>query len=557
MWAKHDCLRRVSNPSQATAPSPPPSKDFEIRLADVQPSTMQRVTVINGQMTQQTDYTYQFTVKPLHPGRLTLGRFSLRDRGRNYTTQPIQVTVKTESAGPEVFCEITSKRDVAFVGQPVQLTLEIWIRRFQQPGVGMLEPSNMWNLKVILSCLWGVFSQTDLNRPKYAAMQHEVENGRTDDFYVYYLDTTAYPTKAGPFDFGNIEFVYNYPVRIGRNIFSLTLERSRRLSARPKLPKLMIKPIPQEGRPADYNGAIGVYSITASAKPMSVPVGDPITLSLTIHGDGALDRLGPPRLVQVQGLTRDFEVSADVPAGDVEGNRKRFALTIRALREDVRQIPPIPFSFFNPKTEKFETSYSKAIPLKVSPAQRIALSDLPPAESGASEHGVLAPLVESSEGLFLNETNPDALLVDQSAALRTGAWAILAMMPIAYAATSIACARSARFRRDHAFRRRSHALSTARKALAAAGAESPAGLRAAFVTYIADRCNVPAGGLTRADAVKLLSDRVVSPENIQAADVLLEQLELAEYAGGTTHADLEGADGIWRLVQALEREKIR
>lgn len=553
----------VSNPSQATAPTPPMTEDFEINLSRVEPVGRRINTVIggDGRMTQQTSYTYQFNVKPLRPGNLTLGRFTLRDKGRAYSTQPIPVSVSNEKSSRDLYCEVKTKRDVAYIGQAVELTYEVWIRRFHQPGVGMLDVSPTWNLKDVQTSRWGVFSQTDIARPKYAAQQREVEPGRPDDFYVFYLETTIYPTKAGPFDFGDIQFAYNYPIRIGRNIFNLTLERSRKISARPTLPKLFIKPIPTTGRPPDYNGAIGVYSLAAIAKPLQVPVGDPITLTISIRGDGPLERLSPPRLDQVATLTRDFEISGDVPAGLIENDHKRFTLTLRALREEVKQIPPLPLSFFNPDTGKFETAYSRPIPLKVTPAQRIALSNLPPSEGGAADF--LAPLVETSEGLFPNETNPSAVLADQSADLGPFEWSLIALMPLAYGATSILCARSDRFRRDHAYRRRSRALSTAKKSLApltpgdSPGAKSASSIRAALVGYIADRCNVPAGGLTRADAVKLLADRRVSAETVAVADALLEKLELAEYAGGAAMDESDGTSAAWQLIQSLERERLR
>jgi hypothetical protein len=554
----------VTNPSQATAPTPPASEDFEIRLTSVEPFGRNISTMIgaDGRMTQQASYTYQFTVKPLRPGQLTLGRFTLRDRGRMYTSRPIKVSVSNEASeksGRDLFCEVKTKREVAYIGQAVELTCEIWVRRFHQPGVGMLDPSMMWRLQDGRSSTWGVFSQTDVARPTYAVQKRQVEGGPAD-FYVYNLQATVYPTKAGPFDFGDIQFVYNYPIRIGRRFFDVALERSVKIAARPTLPTLLIKPIPQEGRPPDYNGAIGVYSISAVAKPTTVPVGDPITLMLSLRGDGALDRLGPPRLDQVAALTRDFEVSTDVPAGIVEDDRKRFTLTIRALREEVNQIPPVPLSFFNPETGKFETAYSRAIPLKVTPAERIALSDLPPTEGGGAD--ILAPLVETTEGLFPNETNPDAVLADQSADLGPLAWSLIAIMPLAYGATSILCARSDRFRRDHAYRRRSHALANAKNAIAALvpGESSGAKLstaRAALIGYIADCCNVPAGGLTRADAIRLLSDRRVAVDTVAAADALLERLELAEYAGAATGASGDGAADAWQVIQRLERERLR
>lgn len=538
------------NPSQASAPMPPESNDFEIRLASVVPSQSSRMTVIGDQVSQEKSYTYRYAVRPLREGNLRIPPFTYSEKGRVLSTKPLSVAVGKGTSGPYVICELEADSEVAYIGQPVALRLKIFIRKFTQAGYGTLDANNTWGLRDTRNCSWGVFSEVNL----VPAVQHarRADDGGVDrDFYLYTLETIVYPSKAGPFDFGDIEFIYQYPVQLVRSLLGYQLDRARRISTKPHAPKLLIKPIPTEGRPADYNGAVGVYSMFVTAKPTEIPVGDPITLTLSIRGAGSLDRLTPPRLDQAEELRKDFEVSGDIPAGRIEGDRKVFNVTIRPLREEVKQIPPIPMSYFNPKSERFETAMSRPIPIKVFPAVRLALPGA--AETGLDySAGTLTPLVETTAGLFPNFTDPELVLATSTGYIGTGVWVLLAALPLIYLVTWIVQTRSARLRDNVALRRRTQALPTARRALANAASDAPGRIRGVVLGYVADMCNVPAGGLTRAECVRLVSARGIPTEIASRLDTFIEQLEFAEYGGGRgLPADV--VDQALRLVDEMER----
>lgn len=551
-----DLYVTLVNPSQASAPAPPETNDFEIRLVSVVPSQNSRMTIIGDKVSQEQSYTYRYTVRPLREGNLLLPQFTYQEKGRTLVTRPLRVTVGKSSAGPFVICEIESDHEVAYIGQPINLRLKIYIRKFMQAGYGTLDANTTWSLRDKNSTSWGIFS--DVNQvPSVQQVRRPDDDGVEREFYVYTLELTAYPTKAGSFDFGDIEFVYQYPVLLARTMLGYQLERARRISARPIAPNLTVQPIPTEGRPPEYNGAVGVYAIFTTAKPTEIPVGDPITLSLSIRGSGSLERLMPPRLDQVEALKKDFEIAADIPAGRVEGDRKVFNVTIRPLREDVRQIPAIPLSYFNPRSQRFETATSRPIPIKVLPAIRLALPASPDA-GPAIGAGALTPLVETTGGLFPNYTDPTMVLADQTSEIGPATWCLLAALPLIYLVTCLVQARSARFRNNEALRRRSQAFAIARNALSGAVATRPGQVRAALLGYIADCCNVPAGGLTRAEAVRLASAGGLPPDFAARLDALVEQLEFAEYGGGAAAGDVaEASAQALELIAEMEKRGFR
>jgi hypothetical protein len=546
----------VSNMGEAVRPTPPETQDFEIIASTNPPRREQQVSIMNGRRTDNLSFTYQYDVRPLQVGRFVLPPFQVTYRGQVYFTQQFPIHVVKDTASSLVFCEIKAPVETVYVGQAVNLTLEVWVQKFKQAGVGGLDVQSMWSpqLRNAAATSLGVFAGAEIERVRYAEQKRKDEAGVLQDYFVYRIENTVFPKTPGPFDFGDVVFAYNYPVRLTRDFFNMRLERTRRLRVAAAKPSLTVKALPVEGRPPDFNGAIGVYSIRTSARPTEVPVGDPITLNIEIGGSGPLERLSPPRLDQVEALRRDFEISGESLAGTVEGDHKVFSQTIRALREDVNEIPAVPMSYFDIKTGQYETSWSDPIALTVKPAERLVLTN----QGGSGDRGgVLAPLSETTEGLFANEDRAELVLADQSGAIGAGSWLLLAAAPLVYLGMWFIQRRAARFRDDVALRRRSRAYATARGLLRDAdGTSLPGAVRGALLGYIADRCNVPAAGLTRAEAVRLINTRGIPVETVQAVDLLLESLESAEY-GGAAGAVQDGTNTARQLVDALERHRLK
>lgn len=543
----------VVNPTQASAPTPPRTSDFRIRLRSNRPNSS--ISIINGVTT--ASYTYVYEVRPLRQGRLTLPPFTLQDGGRVYRTRPVVIHVGKGAGPPELFCEVLVPRDTVYVGEAVALTLRVWVRKFTQRGIGTLDASTTFQLSDSDGSSFGVFEDAVAQTPRYDQARKRDAQGIAYEYYRFMWDTTVYPKATGPLDVGRVVIAWRYPTRLSRGVFGgLRFSRPpRRLQVSPTAPRVQVKAVPLEGRPGDFNGAIGRFTIETRAKPTRVPVGDPITLTMVIRGDVPLERLRAPKLSAVPDLVRDFEISGESLAGEVRKDRKVFSQTIRALRQDVAEIPPLPMSFFNPETGRYETHWSDAIAIEVLPARRLNLPVDAETPAGAPPP---AALVESAAGLRANYADVDRMLADQSVGFGKGIVALLGGLPVLYLFTWIAVRRSARFRRDVALRRRARAYATAKRALRGGNSRTdPARVAGAVLRYVADRCNVPPAGLTRGDALRLLSEREVPDETRTALDAFLEALESARYAG-TSRIEGDGMVSKAReLIQELERCDLR
>jgi len=189
-------------------------------------------------------------------------------------------------------------------------------------------------------------------------------------------------------------------------------------------------------------------------------------------------------------------------------------------------------------------------PIHPLPVKRLTLATS--GESAVAAPAVLTPLVETMDGLQANFTNADALLADQSGGFGSVTVLLLALLPGVYLVTWFVTRRSERFREDVALRRRRFAYRNAKKSLRGSS-QNPSAVYGLVLTYIADRCNVPAAGLTCTDARALLIERNVPEETRVAVEEFLSSLEQARYAGGAAIEDSTLEANARRLIDELER----
>lgn len=526
---------------------------------------MTQMSVVNGRMSQSVTVSYQFQVTPQTAGPLTIPSIDVVADGKTHRTQPRTVVVSKSESGDLLFVDLVGSRPAVYVGEQLEVTLQIWIKPYFDRGFQLkLRDADMWGLVDLNNSQWGIFRESIEQaasrgrRPSGRETMRNDSQGQPHAYYLYQLQATMSPERPGRLDASNINVIVSYPTRLRRDesFFgggNLTIDESRPVAAGIQGTAITVKPLPTEGRPPWFRDAVGAYDLTVSARPSDVAVGDPITLTLSLHGRGRLGTLQPPPLADMPELTRDFKVPSDPLAGTVEGDRKRFTQTIRARSDTIREIPAIPFAYFDPATEKYVTVHSKPIPLKVKPASQLAVSQVVQAQPNRE-----APtqLTERSGGILPNYTDLDDVLAQQAFTPGWPAALAGALPPFAFAACWLIQRRSRRLRTDVGYARRRSAARHARAALDEAArsdrAETARLAAAAVRGYVSDRCNLPAGSLTAEETVAHLSRRGAAAEAVRRVREFLDQCETAQYAAVESNGLCEAAR---RCIAQLERER--
>ena len=136
-------------------------------------------------------------------------------------------------------------------------------------------------------------------------------------------------------------------------------------------------PLPAENVPPNFTGAIGDFTMTVTAGPTNVTVGDPITVRVQISGRGALGSLTLPE----QEAWHDFTIyppTTKLETTDQFGfqGTKTFEQIVSPQNSDVHELPPLSFfSFFNPDDGQYHTLTQPAVPLGVTVRRRVADAD--------------------------------------------------------------------------------------------------------------------------------------------------------------------------------------
>ncbi len=501
------------------------------------------VYIINGRKTESHTRTYQFEVTPQVVGEVTIPPVTVQVDGRELQTRPATVQVQPSDADELFAVEVSVDRQRIFVGQRVQATMTIWVK---PPTYGGQRLDPGYVLQSISAINFGPFGR-EIRNAQSVGRRRNV-GGVQEAWYAFDFAADFVADRVGRLSFSDVEVGIAYPTRAG----------TRNLRAKARTAPLDVLPVPQEGRPANYNGAVGLYDITTAARPTNVRVGDPIELTIEVFGEGPVDSLPPPLLSASAPLNESFRIPEQTLAGETKDSRRRFTVTIRAKRDDVTAIPPIEYPYFDPDHERFVIARSKAIPLQVTPTVEVTTPDaITPSTPGtaAGEHARLQAL----DGLRDIQTGEAALLATAWPVTPRLIGTLLLAPPLGFFAIWGGVALVQRRNADPARRRRSGAARTARQRIAQAPATDLAvlagELAAALAGYLADRYSEPAGRFTGQTAVAELRRR-----GIKAATVSLWQETLAHCEevsfGGDAGVDGEALrQAALSCVTALERER--
>lgn len=122
---------------------------------------------------------------------------------------------------------------------------------------------------------------------------------------------------------------------------------------------LDVLPLPAKNRPGDFKGAVGDFSFDLEASPLKVKVGDPVTLKMTVSGEGNFNTVASPAMRQYEGF-KTYE-----PRVKQEGNKKIFEQILLPMTDTAKNIPKASFSFFNPAKGQYQTIVKGGFPIRV------------------------------------------------------------------------------------------------------------------------------------------------------------------------------------------------
>jgi hypothetical protein len=499
---------------------------------------------VNGKMSSQV--TFNYVLAPRKEGKFTIGPAEIELKGATYQTSPIQITVvgggkpqttpvpseesqetaKPKLGGKDLFIETVVDKKKAYVNEQVVLTF-----RFYQ-GVRLFN-----NPEYTPPTLTGFWSEDLPPKKSY----NKVINGK--QYYVQELKTALFPTTTGKQTIGTAElrctvedldrFLTRDPFSIfDRDLLSLFRQGKPQI-LKSKSIEIEVLPLPEIGKPENFSGTVGRYSMRVSVDKTEVEVGQPITLKAKISGSGNIKSVGEPVISELP----DFRTYSSGSSENVSKENyrvqgiKTYEEVLIPKKAGKYTMPPIEFSFFDPKAKSYQT-------LKSDP---ILLTVLPPAQASPTE---IAQLSKQEIGRAVKDIRYIKLTSSELRNQRDDLYQkplflLFQLVPLlAFAISWRLQKERSRLNSDvgYARQRRAHKLAQrrlkgARKLISEEKSkEFYCEVARASLQFVGDKLNLPAYGLTKDRIEVELSQRGITGEKIDQLTRVLDSCDFARFA---------------------------
>lgn len=343
--------------------SPPPFEGFKVVMG---PSQSISSSWINGK--RSFSKTYSYILVPTARGSFTIKQATIEIAGETYKTlsKTVEVTAAVDKPSDQKTVD-----DVA--DENLHLVAEV------SKGNSYLNEAVTVIYKLYVSPNISVTNYRELDNPTYnnfwsqdiPVTRRTAENGTYQGKpyrYVVLKRVVLYPQKAGQLDIEPLSLEVFVDVPTNRRDFfggRIYTQTSKTVSAGKRT--INVKPLPENGKPANFGGAVGDFEFSVSASKKQLNASESLQAIVEVSGKGNLKlfQLPEPELPSaLEVYDPEYEENIQTYSSGMEGKVSNNYTIVPSFRGKY-PIPSISFSYFNPKTEKYITLNSDEINIEV------------------------------------------------------------------------------------------------------------------------------------------------------------------------------------------------
>ncbi|WP_432412152.1 BatD family protein [Rasiella sp. SM2506] len=314
--------------------------------------------------------TYSYFLSPLQKGNATIGQATIEIAGQTYKTSPITVsvgnavTISNDGSNAEylanenvhLVAEISNSSP--YLSEAITVTYKLYVSH---------DVSITSNWREVSSPKYADFwSQNINNQGNYKIYDGKYQG--EDYRFVILRSTVLYPQKSGELEIEPLTLDIPVDVRSNkRDIFGRQrmVRVNKTVSAGSRT--ITVKPLPVQGKPDDFTGAVGDFQFQVLSNRTTLDANESLELTTKISGKGNLKLFDLPSLklpsaLEVYTPERDNQVT--VQSDGMRGNITEKYTVVPQFKGNY-PVRPITFSYFNPKTERYETLSSEEIFINV------------------------------------------------------------------------------------------------------------------------------------------------------------------------------------------------
>lgn len=479
--------------------------------------------------------TYSYFLAPKRQGNFTINQAVIEIDGEIYKTTPISIVVTSAVEAPK-----DGNNADYIASENIHLVAEVSNDKpFLNEAITVV-------YKLFVSPDTGVSNWREIDNPKYSDFwsqnidikQLKVQNGtyKGEDYrYVILRKTVLYPQKTGELEIEPLSLDITVEVPTNRrDIFGgrLMAQAHKTVSAGKRTIK--VKSLPEQGKPADFTGAVGDFSFKVTTSKPSLNATESLQANVEVSGSGNLKLFQLPKL----NLPSSLEVFEPEHIEDVRTNlngmqgRISDSYTVVPQFKGKYPIPNISFSYFDLKTKTYKTINSNEIVIDVLEGPTSQTENQNVTALGGNKQSVV---LNSNQFVFIKTDTNFTSTKPNHFFKSTGFWASL-LMPFLAIPLVIVFKKNKEKRDADVFGNKIRKadklakkyLSEAKKALGKKEAFYVA-LEKALHNYLKATLHIETSELSKEKIQELLNKGHVNQDTITSFVTILKNCELARY----------------------------
>lgn len=343
--------------------NPPDFEGFRVLMG---PSQSISSSWVNG--VRSYSKTYSYTLAPTAQGKFNIKQATIDIDGKTYKSlaQQIQVGPAVDKPSDQMTVD-----DVA--DESLHLVAEV-----SKANPYMNEAITVV-YKLYVSPSVSVSNYRPLDNPKYnnfwsqdiPVTRLNAQNGTYDGKpfrYVVLKRIVLYPQRSGNLEIEplSLDVTVDVPTNkrdfFGGRIYSQT---NKTVSAGRRI--IDVRALPAEGKPANFNGAVGAFDFKVTTSKSTLNASESLQAKVEVSGKGNLKlfQLPEPNLPSsLEVYEPEFDENVRTTISGMQGKVSNNYTIVPAFKGKY-PMPSISFSYFNPKTAKYNTINSKEILINV------------------------------------------------------------------------------------------------------------------------------------------------------------------------------------------------
>lgn len=329
---------------------------------------------VKGVMTQE--FNLGITVVADAKGTYTIPAWEIPTAGGKVTipAATLKVVDNPASVKSRITAEVTipDGREAHYVGETIEAMVTIFV-----PADAKLMPGGEWEAQFSLPEGLALRGRPADQRQAWTADLVERDDKR---FHTLSLSTSLLATAPGR-------------LRVSPTVAGVCIDADQRLSFSIKRPvpvrvvaapaELVIKPLPEEGRPADFSGAIGTFKIRSYSTAPTATVGEPLQATVIVSGRGSHLENKAPVFADAPGLKSYPPTKAENDPTDATAAVWHYDFI--PTDTSPTRLPAARYSYFDPQANAYRTIEADPIPVIVKGAPGAAPSpSTPPGGTSAA-----------------------------------------------------------------------------------------------------------------------------------------------------------------------------